>query len=61
MKLSKIIGIISCIIGILLGIALLVVAIMDIDVPKPVWAVFAVVCLIDAVINIINYKKNAKQ
>ena len=61
MKLSKIIGIISCIIGILLGIALLVVAIMDIDVPKSVWCIFTVVCLMNAVINIISYKKNAKQ
>ena len=61
MKLHKITGIVAGITGILLGIVLLVNAVMDIDVPKPVRAVFAVVCLTNAVINIVNYQKKAKR
>lgn len=61
MRLRKIIGISAGLIGILLGMAILVVAILDIDVPKSVWAAFSVFCLINAVENIINFKKNAKR
>lgn len=57
MKLNKIIGIIAGISGILLGITILIVSIMDIDVPKPIWAIFSVVCFINAIGNIINYKE----
>lgn len=44
-----------------LGIVILIVAIMDIDVPKSVWIIFSAICFLNAVTNIINYKKNVKR
>lgn len=58
MRLNKIIGMSAGIIGIFLGVAIVIAAIMDIDVPKLIWVVFGVVCLVNAVIN---YKKNKKR
>ncbi len=58
MKLYKIMGIIAGMLGILLGITIIIVSIMDIDVPKLIWAIFGVVCFINAIGNIINYKES---
>lgn len=60
MKINKIMGIITGIIGIILGITVLIVNVMDIDVPKSIWALFAVICLLNGIGIIINYKKNTK-
>ena len=60
MKQGKIIVLISSVLGIIIGVAILILAIMDIDAPKLIWAIFAVVNFVNAIVNIINYKKIKK-
>lgn len=53
----KITGLISGICGLLISIAMIICGFADVALPKPVWVVFAVVCLINAVLIIVNFKK----
>ncbi len=53
----KIVGLISGIIGLLISVAMIICGFAEIALPKPVWVVFAVVCLINAVLIIVNAKK----
>ncbi len=53
----KLIGIISGICGLLTGIAMIIFGFADIAVPKPIWLLFAVDCLLNVVLIIVNFKK----
>ena len=54
---NKIIGIITGLLGIAIGIVLLYYGISDKDVPKSLAIILAIVCILNAAMIIINYKK----
>ena len=54
---NKILGIISGLIGIIIGVILLYCGIADKRISKPLAIILAVVCILNAVLIIINYKK----
>ncbi|MCR5204235.1 MAG: hypothetical protein K6E47_04210 [Lachnospiraceae bacterium] len=54
---NKILGIITGILGIIIGIILMYCGIADKRVPQPLAIILAIVCIINAVLIIINYKK----
>ena len=55
----KLIGLISGMIGLLTGVAMIICGFADIPLPKPVWILFAVDCLLNAVLIIVNAKKKS--
>ena len=57
MKAKKIVSLISAICVLLIGIAIIIVAIIDVELPKPLWLLFAVCNLVNAILIIANYKK----
>ena len=57
MKAKKIISLISAICLLLIGIAIIIVDIIDVEVPKPLWLLFTVCNLINLILFIANYKK----
>lgn len=57
MNLKKIVSLISAICVFLIGIAIIVVAVMDKELPKPLWLLFAVCNLVNAISIILNFKK----
>ncbi|MCR5104302.1 MAG: hypothetical protein K6B68_07595 [Eubacterium sp.] len=56
---KKIIFLISGICGLLVGITIIVLAIIDVTLPKPLWILFSASCLINVVSIISNYKKKS--
>ncbi len=57
MNTKKIVSLISAICVLLIGIAIIAAAIMDMELPKPLWLLFAVCNLVNAIIIIANFKK----
>lgn len=57
MKRKEILGIIAGMIGIILGIAIIIISVTEIEVPKLIWFLFAVICFVNAIGNIVNYKR----
>ena len=60
MKRKEILGIIAGVIGIILGIAIIIISGTEIEVPKLIWFLFAVICFVNAIGNIVNYKRIKK-
>ena len=60
MKRKEILGIIAGMIGIILGIAIIIISVTEIEVPKLIWFLFAVICFVNAIGNIVNYKRIKK-
>ena len=54
---NKILGIISGLLGIIIGVILLYCGIADRSIPKPLAIILAIVCIVNAVLIIVNYKK----
>jgi len=54
---KKNIGIISGIIGIVIGLAIVICSLADVDLPKPVWLIFAIACMLNAVLITLNYRR----
>ena len=57
MKAKKIVSLISAISVLVIGIAIIILAIIDVKLPMPLWAVFVVCDLINAVMLITNFKQ----
>ena len=57
MKRKGILGIIVGVIGIILGITIIIISVTEIEVPKLIWFLFTVICLVNAIGNIVNYKR----
>ena len=55
---NKILGVITGFLGIIIGVILLYYGIADKSIPKPLAIILAVVCILNAVMIILNYKKN---
>ena len=53
---KKIISLISGICGLIIGIVMIIAAIMDAVVPKPLWIAFSAACLTNAVMILTNTK-----
>ena len=60
MKRKEILVIIAGVIGIILGIAIIIISVTEIEVPKLIWFLFAVICFVNAIGNIVNYKRIKK-
>ena len=58
---KKIIFLISGIFGLLVGILIIVLAIIDVTLPKPLWILFSASCLINVVSIISNYRKKSEK
>ena len=54
---NKILGIITGVLGIVIGIIILYCGIADKRIPQPLAIILAIVCIINAVLIIVNYKK----
>jgi len=57
MKRKGILGIIVGVIGIILGITIIIISVTEIEVPKLIWFLFTVICLVNTIGNIVNYKR----
>lgn len=57
MKVQKIVSLISAICVLLIGITILIVSVMDVELPIPLWIIFSVCNIINAIMIISNYKK----
>ena len=55
---NKLLGIITGLLGIIIGVVLLFYGIADKSIPKPLAIILAVVCILNAILIILNYKKN---
>ncbi len=60
MNCKKLYSLIFRLCGIITGIIIIVVSIMDRDIPKPLWVLFLISCLINSVLIIMNTKKKGK-
>ncbi|MBQ4485890.1 MAG: hypothetical protein II936_02655, partial [Oscillospiraceae bacterium] len=57
MKAKKIVSLISAISVLVIGIAIIILAVIDVKLPMPLWTVFGVCDLINAVMLITNFKQ----
>lgn len=57
MKAKKIVSLISAISVLVIGIAIIILAVIDVKLPMPLWTVFGVCGLINAVMLITNFKQ----
>ena len=57
MNTKKIVSLISAICALLVGIAIIAAAVLDAELPKPLWLLFAVCNLVNAIIIIVNFRK----
>ena len=57
---KKVMSLISGIIGILCGIAIMILAIIDVERPKILWLVFALCCFINAILILLYNKFGRK-
>ena len=57
MSVKKIVSLISAICVLLIGIAIIIVAFTEAELPKPLWLLFAVCNLVNSILIISNFKK----
>ncbi len=57
MSLKKIVSLITAICVLLIGIAIIVAAIMNAEIPKPLWLLFAVCNLVNAIMILTGFRK----
>lgn len=57
MKGKKIAALISAVCGLALGVAMLITALMDVALPKPLYFVFAAVCFVNAAFIWTHFRK----
>lgn len=58
MEKEKIVGLITGVCSIIIGASLLIAALTDMTIPKPLVAIFSIACLINAILILRNYRKN---
>ncbi len=57
MSLKKIVSLITAICVLLIGLAIIVAAIMNAEIPKPLWLLFAVCNLVNAIMILTGFRK----
>ena len=57
MSMKKIVSLITAICVLLIGLAIIVAAIMNAEIPKPLWLLFAVCNLVNAIMILTGFRK----
>jgi len=57
MNVKKIISLVSAICLLVIGIVIIIAAFTEAELPKPLWILFVVCNLVNAIMTIANYKK----